>query len=98
MVRNILLSKDKVFYLVEGNSHVVVWKQSGDVVIETPEMSLRGGIESKAIKGFALDELTNELSIQLLRPGKSSKINIGIVENYNKSLEWVNSVNKLYEL
>lgn len=94
--RAINLMSEEDCYLIEGNSHVVIWK-TGDVVVETPEMGLRGGIEAKAVKGLSLDEKTLELSIQFLQSGSLNQIPVGLVNDYEKALNWVNSVNELYK-
>ena len=93
--KNIELYAFEDRYQVEGNSHVVVWK-SGDVVVETPEMGLRGGIDGKAMKCFSLDEKTRELSLEFLQSSKLNKIGIGVVNDCDTAKIWVKSVNELY--
>lgn len=94
--RNIQLYTNKDCYQVEGNSHVVVWKPKGDVVVETPEMGLCAGIEGLSMKGFSLDEKTRELALEFLQSGKPNRIGIGIVGNCEEATHWIKSVNKLY--
>ena len=95
--RNIELYTHEDCYQVEGNSHVVVWRSKGDVVVETPEMNLRAGIEGISMKGFSLDEKTCELSLEFLQSDKPNRIDIGIVGNYDTAINWVKSVNELYK-
>lgn len=93
---NISLYTNKDNYQVGGISHVVVWKSKGDIVVETPEIGFRSGIDGEAMKGFSLDERTHELFIEFLQSGKPNKINVGIVSDYGKASSWVESVNELY--
>lgn len=95
--RDIELYSHEDCYQIEGNSHVVIWTSKGDVVVETPEMGFRGGIEGSSIKGFSLDEKTHELFLEFLQSGKSNIINIGLVKDYGKAILWINSVNRLYD-
>jgi len=83
-------------YQVEGNSHVVIWRSKGDVVIDTPEIGFRCGLDGKAITGFSLDEKTQELFVQFLQSGTPNQIGIGTVKDYKRALDWVKAVNKLY--
>jgi len=94
--RSIQLYTRKDCYQVEGNSHVVVWRSKGDIVVETPEMGLRAGIDGKAMKGFSLDEKTGELYLEFLQSGKPNRIGVGIVGDYDEATSWVKSVNELY--
>ncbi|HLD18454.1 MAG TPA: hypothetical protein VJB90_00380 [Candidatus Nanoarchaeia archaeon] len=94
--RNIELYSFEDRYQIDGNSHVVVWRSKGDVVVETPEMGLRGGIDGKAMKSFSLDEKTRELSLEFLQSDRPNQINIGVVSDYEEATRWVKSVNELY--
>lgn len=95
--RDIQLYAHEDCYQVDGNSHVVVWKSKGDVVVETPEIGFRAGIDGNAMKGFSLDEKTCELYIEFLQSGKPNRIDVGIVGDYDKATSWVKSVNELYQ-
>jgi len=96
MTRAIELYSHEDRYQIEGNSHVIIWKSKGDVLIETPEMGFRGGLDHKSIQGFSLDEKTQELSVQFLQSGRANQINIGRIEDYAAAFEWLGVVNKLY--
>jgi hypothetical protein len=94
--RNIELYTDEECYQIGGNSQIIIWKPKGTIVIETPEMGFRGGIDNTTMKGFSLDKKTYELSLEFLQSGKPNKINIGIISDYDKAINWVNEVNELY--
>ena len=94
--RNIQLYTHKDCYQVEGNSHVVVWRSKGDIVVETPEIGFRAGIDGNAMNGFSLYEKTRELSLEFLQSDRPNQINIGVVSDYEEATRWVKSVNELY--
>jgi len=94
--RNIQLYTHEDCYQIEGNSHVVVWKPRGDVVVETPEMGLRVGIEGSAMRGFSLDKKTCELTLAFLQSGRPNRMDIGIVGDLEEATSWIKSANELY--
>lgn len=97
MTRTIGLSSKDNCYKIEGNSLVVVFKNKGDIIIETPELGFGAGLDGQSVRGFSLDEKTRELSVEFIRGGcKLERIDIGIVEDYDSALEWVRVVNELY--
>jgi hypothetical protein len=97
MNRTIELHAEEDCYQIDGNSQVIVYKSRGDVLIQTPEFGLMGGLDHKSIRGFSLDEKTGELSVRFLQSGQPNQIDIGTVNDYNQASEWVRAVNEFYK-
>lgn len=101
MERVIELYSEQRYYGVEGNSSLVIFKTSGDILINTPELGFEAALQNESVRGFSLDEKTRELSVEFLQGRGLNKrpntINIGIVRDYEESSEWVRAVNELYK-
>jgi myo-inositol-hexaphosphate 3-phosphohydrolase len=77
-------------YWITGNGSVFVSRNSGDVLLVK---GMKGAIESKAVKGFSLDQKTNELYLDL---SKGQRIPLGSIADYDQASSWIDEVNRLY--
>jgi len=91
------LEKEDNYYLITGKKcWVSVYDISGDVTLV---MGMKGAIPSDNMKGFSLDQKTNELFLEFYRGQrklKLEKILLGKIADYDQTSSWVDKVNSLY--
>lgn len=101
MEREIKLYEEEDHYSIDGSSSLVIFKTSGDILINTPELGFEAALENESVSGFTLDEKTRELSVEFLQGRGLNKrpntISIGIVGDHEESSEWIRAVNELYK-